>query len=222
MDNLSPEAVLSIAGLIGAVAFGVRQISQAVATWIKTRADVKLEKAKAEADRIRAESAERATEAAQMSELIKLLSKQADTQQQTARILDEYKTELQQSRGTDERIEATLKEFNAETRALRLDLKSWPNTVDGTLAGLTTSIEALQATSGKEHAKVLELMADVHTKVSFIHQRVVEAAKKPDPPPTEPASAKPAKRDNVLDMDGAKADATVDLPVTTESKRDVA
>lgn len=184
---------------------------------------------------------EREAEAAAMSDMIKLVAKQTDlfdrtttavedissANHQTNRILDEYKNEFRQSRQVSERIEDALKEFNAETKALRLDLKAWPNTVDGTLAGAIAALDALRVSfetansqAAADHAEVLRLLRETHQQVGVIY-RLATRPTPPPPPPTEPDSAAPKAPVTPLDADGAKQ-ATVDLPVMPERKENAA
>lgn len=90
------------------------------------------------------------------------------------------------------------------------------------MVGVVSRMDALEeAMKGLPHDDALASLTE-HITAEIGKAKLEILQRLPEPPPTEPASSAPAKRDNVLDMDGAKADATVDLPVTTESKRDVA
>lgn len=166
------------------------------------------------------------TEVQNETRVLEILQKQVDNnaesnkthaesvkmQAETNKILLQYQTEFVQSRATNERLEIAIKEFNSETKALRVDLKSWPNTVDGTLAGAITALETLQVSyeagekkASEDHVKVLTILEDLQFKMNVVYRWVLR-----DPtPPTEPARAGPGNV-TVLDADGAKDKATVE------------
>lgn len=134
------------------------------------------------------------------------------------------------NRLTLDKVSSALTEFNTENKAWRFDLKTNAHMVDGSLLSLASKIEgmagtleAVQKEGSESHEWVRETIASMYEKIvimstqmAFIHQRVVEAAKKPDPtPPTEPASAPVHDKVTPLNADAAAAKAEL-KPTGTE------
>lgn len=170
------------------------------------------------------------TEAQNDAKVLDILQQQVNNSATTNTILMQYQAEFAQyreaiTRGVqiNERLEVAIRGFNDETNALRKDLKNWPHTVDGTLAGLITTVDTLRVkfeatsqTADSDHKKVLDMLTDIQFKVGVIYRLATRQPDPPEPPtpPTEPDSGTPSRTQaRQTNADGAQHSAIVDLPV---------
>lgn len=229
--------LMAIAFLLRSFGAVMRTLATAGADWMKTRNDVRLKDA--ELERLRAEvfAQDQDAENKERAMLLQLLAGQIENGKEVAKVLATMGDHLSDNNDIQERFAIAMERWNAvaeksneETRLLRMDFKDWPKLIDTSLGVLDTHIRDMTTTL-ESQGTLVELLInaagglrDDHKQAATEHKwtRVVLSAVYEKvvggPPPPYPGE-KITPMTERTDADGAKHDATVDLP---EQKRDVA
>lgn len=193
---LQPEVMLAIAGLIGAISYGIKiffETKRIRAENDKLRAEVDTIHAQAEAD-------DQQQENRQITMLIQLFAENLKSDQaihkETNVILTEYRQELASIRLVNTDVKDAI---SLNTQALH-DVKNWAAANESTvsvLAGKISEVHAAVTEGNRQHQE----MSDKLSRLIEFHE--------PDPtePDDQPATSRTGAQLKIAD--GAKDDATV-------------